>query len=550
MREQRPRDLSPTQIGFTRRPPVPWLNPGVLIPTGARVALSYLLGSYLDKRELQAVFPRNVHEHADGDELWLDYTADVGDGFDSTYSVAYLLAQPELSPDGAGSLPRSSVLVLGGDLVYPTASASLYDDRWKGPYRAALPQLGPTSPTIYAIPGNHDWYDGLTSFLRLFGQNDPVGGWFTGQERSYFALRLPQRWWLFAIDVQLDSYIDEPQLDYFRNAATQLGPDDQVIITVARPAWVMLESFPDAYNSVDYFIRTIVEPTTARIPLILAGDYHHYARYEGPGPDGRGRQLITCGGGGAYLTDTAQLPETVEVPREQTPVRAASKPRHYSRAATYPPAATSRRLGWRIFDLLPRRNPGFVGLLGVMQSLLLLALLTVDEFRVNAPIGFAMAAVFAGTIAFSTLMGHRGLRNWLGGILHAAPHIALGLLGAAAWEALPFVDAPRPWATLLVVAIYLPAIGLLDTWIVGVFLLVARPARVNINELFAAMGIDDYKSFLRLHIAADGSLTIYPMAIDKVGRRWRANPSAPKDAPWIVPDEPLHVRLIEPPIKI
>ena len=30
------------------------------------------------------------------------------------------------------------------------------------PYAAALPELPDPRPTVYAIPGNHDWYDGLT----------------------------------------------------------------------------------------------------------------------------------------------------------------------------------------------------------------------------------------------------------------------------------------------------------------------------------------------------------------------------------------------------
>ena len=63
------------------------------------------------------------------------------------------------------------MLVMGGDQVYPTASNAAYEDRCKGPYQAALPEPPPNgSPTLYAVPGNHDWYDGLTAFLRLFAR--------------------------------------------------------------------------------------------------------------------------------------------------------------------------------------------------------------------------------------------------------------------------------------------------------------------------------------------------------------------------------------------
>ena len=49
--------------------------------------------------------------------LWLDYTADTGDGFDATATVAWLLAADHLTPDATSddALPRGRVLVLGGD---------------------------------------------------------------------------------------------------------------------------------------------------------------------------------------------------------------------------------------------------------------------------------------------------------------------------------------------------------------------------------------------------------------------------------------------------
>jgi hypothetical protein len=81
---------------------------------------------------------------------------------------------------------------MGGDQVYPTPSTEGYEDRLKGPYIAALPcpPHGVPRPTLYALPGNHDWYDGLTAFLRLFVRvkTDNIGGWRTEQSRSYFAV--------------------------------------------------------------------------------------------------------------------------------------------------------------------------------------------------------------------------------------------------------------------------------------------------------------------------------------------------------------------------
>ena len=117
--EPRPTALDPQQLGFTPRPPVPWLSPVLLAGTAVRVVLSELFGAYLDKRELQNALPRKLFDErpetgdATGDEVWLDYVADLGDGFDSTYAIAYLLAQPCLTVDGH-ELPRGRAVVMGG----------------------------------------------------------------------------------------------------------------------------------------------------------------------------------------------------------------------------------------------------------------------------------------------------------------------------------------------------------------------------------------------------------------------------------------------------
>jgi uncharacterized membrane protein len=54
--------------------------------------------------------------------------------------------------------------------------------------------------------------------------------------------------------------------------------------------------------------------------------------------------------------------------------------------------------------------------------------------------------------------------------------------------------------------VYGPIIGFVTTQLVSLYLLVASLFNVNVNELFAGQGIEDAKSFLRMHIAADGTL--------------------------------------------
>lgn len=60
--------------------------------------------------------------------------------------------------------------VICSDVVYPAGECKGYPAKFHCPYRD-LP--GP----IYAVPGNHDWYDRLTGFMTQFGgaQHAPAG---------------------------------------------------------------------------------------------------------------------------------------------------------------------------------------------------------------------------------------------------------------------------------------------------------------------------------------------------------------------------------------
>jgi hypothetical protein len=556
---QRPASLDPYELGFTPRKPVAWLSPRLLLRTGVRTALAMTFGAYLDKRELQGVLPSRVYQQLGEDgELWLDYVADSGDGFDATYSVAYLLGKPSLAVDGY-ELPRGHVLVMGGDQVYPTASMEMYEDRLKGPYTAALPMpaAGAPQPTLYALPGNHDWYDGLTAFLRLFcGQRiDHVGGWRTEQSRSYFAVSLPHRWWLFAIDEAYGAYLDDPQLVYFERVAQQLGPDDRVILATPAPTWSKPD--PKGYDTIDFFIRNFITPTGAQVRVLVAGDQHHYMRYTGPD-----RELVTCGGGGAYLIATHPLPDRLTVPPPETIVRKASPRQEYAAAGRFPSRGLSRRLAWGVFARLPWRNPAFVGLLGAVHMLLMLAvagaashLEAAEERLVTIPLVVMVLVVLSGAagLAYIPTGGLKSPRNFVAGTLHGLVHLGLGLVGGLLWVELPFADWAWPLPLLAAALIYLPVAGLVGSQLVAAYLLIGSVFGINVNELFAGQGIEDYKSFLRFHIARDGSLTIYPIGVDRVCRRWRADPEAARpDAAWIVPVPPdsPRIRLAEPPITV
>ncbi|MGW5054605.1 metallophosphoesterase family protein [Actinokineospora sp. NPDC004072] len=561
----RPRACTEAELGFHPRPAVRWLAPKVLVSTGIQSAIAAVFGSYADKRELQGGLPSTVHR-ATGDELWFDYAADVGDGFDATYSIASLLAAESLTVDGE-VLPRGRLLVLGGDQVYPGASTRAYEDRTKGPFRAALPAAAGERPVLFALPGNHDWYDGLTSFLRVFAQRRPIGGWDTEQTRSYFAVRLPHRWWLLAIDTQFDDYIDAPQLEYFRAVSREIGDGDAVILCTPSPAWVPAGAggSTKCHDTIEFFNREIVRARGAEIRVMLSGDTHHFAHYA---ERGGGRRLITCGMGGAYLAATHELPAELTLPPPASRVRDPAPPATYDLVDCYPDAAESRRLAAGVFGL-PLRNPGFWALTGTFQTLMTLAVLygmvstLTDEQRGFfgkvaswAPaIGVAVVLVLGG-LAFARIQHfHQGPKATAAGLLHATAHIGLSVGWSLAvvglhTDVLPD-NAVGDWATLLVVLLGTPLlIGFADAELVAVYLLLASRAGINVNEVMAGQSIEDHKGFLRMRIDAAGVLTIHPVKLAAVGREWVARPDGAPHEPWLAPVRPLRPARMAAPIAV
>jgi hypothetical protein len=556
---QRPASMDPRELGFTPRRPVGWLAPLLLLNTGLRTLFAILFGAYLDKRELQNALNGDWFEQPGLDgELWLDYVSDLGDGFHATYSVAYLLAQPQLEMDGR-TLPRGDMLLMGGDQVYPVANGESYEDRTKGPYRAALPEppLNGPRPTLFALPGNHDWYDGLTAFLRLFARRKDahIGGWRTQQRRSYFAVKLPSNWWLFGIDEQFGAYIDDPQLMYFEKAANEVVPEDRIILITPSPTWVKAADRPDAYDAVDYFIRTILAPTGAHVRLLISGDLHHYARYSGDD-----RELVTCGGGGAYVLGTHTLPEKLIVPPRETLTRNASPSRRYDLTSRFPDAGTSRRMGWGVFARITVRNPGFATMLGIVHLLTMGAMAGAISSQGGAlqrlfsiPLIIMLSLVMIGAVLFAQPPGassDKHARHWILGLLHGFAHLGLAAVGAWVWLRLPPHGWQWPGPLVVAVVVYLPIIGFVATQLCALYLLLASMFKVNVNELYAGQGIEDAKSFLRMHIDATGTLTVYSIGIDKICRRWVADPDGAQDSPWLKPEQPLTARLIEPPFSV
>lgn len=588
----------------TKKPMAAWFDPRLLAATGFRSVISALFGHFADKREAIAAanaiqptpadgeFDYSDQRNADGD-FWFDYLADTGDGWNPTFAMARLVGEKKLIDD---TLPRGDLLILGGDQVYPTASREEYRDRFVGPYDHAYENGGTPlwaraeRPHLYAIPGNHDWYDGLNSFFGLFcrrrvvGKFDlgisragkVIGGRQTQQTRSYFAIALPDDWWVWGTDCQLEGYIDQPQIDYFQHAAAYwMKPGSKLILCVADPAWAHVDpKDPDKkFESFSYLERlaglaSMPEnrddheaswpapgaPMGHTLKLVLTGDSHHYCRYVeyDEDPVTPARHYVVCGGGGAFLHPTHQLQDSCfdyRFPKPGVPASPGTFPREFKIAerpdgeeALFPDRATSQGLSWGNFKFVWKNklfvftlfcvygffnwildfNAGIAGGETLAQALrepsCWQAIVAYWDLVFTSPWSALLVLIsgFAYT-RFADSKRSIALR-WVMGITHALLQaIVVTLTTVAVMQLLNGGIADPRLDSIVSVMLATFASAVLSGFVFGLYLFVCiRCLGRHPNEGFSSMRIEDYKSFLRLRIDKDGGLTIFPIGLKEV----------------------------------
>lgn len=563
----------------TARDPVAWFGATELFRTGVQVGVSEILGRRFDRRVNEAlehhqdVFDYSKERSPDG--LWVDYVADVGDGFNATLAVAALLAR-DIEIDGE-TLKRSRLLVMGGDEVYPAASRQAYLDRLVLPYELAFgTQHGPDDdkrpPDLLSIPGNHDWYDGLPSFLARFCQQRHLGSLSTKQTRSYFAAKLRDDCWLLGLDIHLSADIDRPQCDYMADAIDRMARGDRVIICVPQPSWLASEAVTDNCDNNILFLERQIQKREATIVAWIAGDLHHYQRHTSTaGPE---RHRIVAGGGGAFLHPTHTEPKTITPSEALT----SSERRHagagayanaaapdaersskrdygdmshktvtYERKVVYPSPARSRRIAFGLWKF-PVLNVTFLIVLAVIYGCLgwfvasaarpdsptLRTLLS--TFATRPTFGILILGLCIGTTAYawaanrstgSTPFAKR-VANYLRvglGLVHGIGHVVLAtwlsLLGL--WLAVTHLGLESRGASVVFGA-GTAAVGgaVLGSLVFALYLLVMVQLGRQSNDAFAGIRHEGYRNFLRLHIT-DERIAIYALGVDTVPRwkrRW------------------------------
>ena len=497
-----------------------------------------------------------------GRPLWIDWVADTGDDRDVSAAVGRMVfAEYVVDEPGAGeqALPRGDVLLFGGDTAYPVATADEIFRRLLEPWNELLePTYDPEAPprALLAIPGNHDWYDGLDGFGRLFRRTagdalrghgdaaaprkkdpgsravglvarglhlDELGGTISTiagvakttralwrgtdarrrrrltllgyepvQEASFWALPLAPGLDLWGVDRQLGR-LDYRQRSYFASRR-RAAPDERVWLASPDPAIAFGEPW-----DVGERILTASGLDLARDRVLYqCGDMHHYERRV----VGESMHVI-AGGGGAFLHGT-------RIVADPSPA-----------AAAYPTARISRRLALEVPLRLVLGRAGYiVHLVAAAVGALELAAGGHGLLR----FGLTAAVASAGWIwVLYAIAGHHRAHPRRVLALTLPFGLALGLLPAGLaylevrYGAHVYAAARGP----LMVLVHAYASALLY----GLFLALCALAGLEMQQVFTVLGHPGFKSFVRMRVSPSGVIDAWVIGKD--------DPLAPA-GPWLV----------------
>jgi len=487
--------------------------------------------------------------------VWIDFAADTGDDRDVSARVGAMLASTYDIDDGQGGhlhLPRGDMLVFGGDVAYPVATADEIYKRLVLPWNEELRKVGASSDkrVLLGAPGNHDWYDGLDGFGRLFRRRidepfraddhdttpklgkrlrerpgrkvglvarsmhlDEVGSLygllvgFYKSVRAFFrgtTIKRRRRLVLRGYEpIQEASYFAlpiAPGLDLW-GADRQLGRIDfrqRAYFTSRRkedPRRAVLFVAGDpamAYgHRNDPGARML---TACRLNLerdrvlFLAGDFHHYERRT----VGKSMHII-AGGGGAFLhgTRVAPYPKNVKPPD-----------------AVYPNATATRKLALQVPVKL------MIGRAGLLVHL---AFGLLASFEIGAAHQSASTVVLTSVIVSAVLsvilyvIALQGHATRAQRLVVAIPFgIAMGMLATVLRLSVPHLPFHAADGAVLV------ACAFAGSFIFGVYLTVLTLLGIEHQQAFTVLGHPGYKHFVRLCVFPDGKVEGWTIGKDDV----------------------------------
>jgi hypothetical protein len=458
-----------------------------------------------------------------GRDLYLDFVADTGDDVSVSRAVAGLVfAEYELpDPDRAGATlvaPRGDVLLFGGDTAYPVATAYEITSRVLVPWNQVLDGLPDDGRrrVLIGVAGNHDWYDGLDGFQRLFRWRSPgypaqasagplrrplggphaawahellrggtvnkpsalvLAGYTPVQNATYLALALAPRLELLVVDRQLRS-TDARQARFLR-AHEQARPHSALLLVLPDPVYPFGEPSPTGAA----MIASLQLDLGARDTFVLTGDIHHYERLE------RGPLLhVIAGGGGAFL-------HPARIARGGLP-----------RAAAWPGVEQSRRLLRGVPGKLARGRSGF---LPHVSLLALFAPPVIFSRWFLAHPGWPVTLVVTMTLVlaavYALMGGVRQRRVVLLPALIAALVTALIPVAGAAAVRLILGWLGRDAPEVLVVGGALVIAAFAGAFVFGTYLAVLTLLGYENLQALTVLDHPGFKHFVRLRLRADGT---------------------------------------------
>jgi hypothetical protein len=227
-------------------------------------------------------------------------------------------------------------MVIASDVVYPAGDVQDYVAKFYAPY------AGYGKP-IYAVPGNHDWYDGLTGFMFHLCRAEtpppapatrfPSRAWLRERlwhraarldARRLAALRAhrdarpasgqPGPYWLLdtgplqlvGIDTGIAGTLDRDQGAWLKRVSAA-SPKPKLLVT-GKPLYVNGRQRPGSIEGTQETVDEIVRAPQHNYLATVGGDVHNYQRYPVDVGGGRTIQHLVSGGGGAFMHATHTIP--------------------------------------------------------------------------------------------------------------------------------------------------------------------------------------------------------------------------------------------------
>jgi uncharacterized membrane protein HdeD (DUF308 family)/3',5'-cyclic AMP phosphodiesterase CpdA len=216
-------------------------------------------------------------------------------------------------------------VVLSSDVVYPTGAMMDYETKFWLQFK------GVEKP-VYAIPGNHDWYDALEAFLATFLDADAARTSLharieadnrftsttedrveslvataarlrreyrvpTGFQQAPFFQVQTDRFALIAADTGVVRRLDDAQMAWFRRALDE-ARGKMTMVVLGHPFYA--GGHYTAEGAKD-FARLHGLLREYRVPLVMAGDTHDLEYYVDRS-QGWPMSHVVNGGGGAYMS--------------------------------------------------------------------------------------------------------------------------------------------------------------------------------------------------------------------------------------------------------